>query len=214
MKLIQSEYDKLEDKEAKQPFYYDKRDSFNKRDVSSVEHAGLFIFLNRAGFNGLYRVNKNNGFNVPIGSYKKPNFVFEDVILKASRLLSGVDICNISFEGALKLANEDNPEGLPTFFYFDPPYKPLNDSSSFTSYAKDSFNDDDQVKLKLVCDLLDEQGHQWLLSNSDTTNFDVTNTFFDDLYEGYKIERVKASRNINSKGTKRGQINELLIRNY
>nr|UNK04366.1 DNA adenine methylase [Psychrobacter sp. PraFG1] len=111
MKLIQSEYDKLEDKEAKQPFYYDKRDSFNKRDVSSVEHAGLFIFLNRAGFNGLYRVNKNNGFNVPIGSYKKPNFVFEDVILKASRLLSGVDICNISFEGALKLANEDNPEG-------------------------------------------------------------------------------------------------------
>lgn len=214
LKLIQSEYDKLEDKEAKQPFYYDKRDSFNKRDVSSVEHAGLFIFLNRAGFNGLYRVNKNNGFNVPIGSYKKPNFVFEDVILKASRLLSGVDICNISFEGALKLANEDNPDGLPTFFYFDPPYKPLNDSSSFTSYAKDSFNDDDQVKLKLVCDLLDEQGHQWLLSNSDTTNFDVTNTFFDDLYESYKIERVKASRNINSKGTKRGQINELLIRNY
>ena len=70
------------------------------------------------------------------------------------------------------------------------------------------------MKLKEVCDLLDEQGHQWLLSNSDTTNLDVTNTFFDDLYENYKIERVKASRSINSKGTKRGQINELLIRNY
>ena len=214
LKVTQSEYDKLESKEAKQPYYYEKRDSFNKRDGSSIEHAGLFIFLNRAGFNGLYRVNKNNGFNVPIGSYKKPNFVFEDVILDASRLLADVEICNISFEGVLKLAKDDNQAELPTFFYFDPPYKPLNDSSSFTSYAKDSFDDDDQVKLKEVCDLLDEQGYQWLLSNSDTTNLDVTNTFFDDLYESYKIERVKASRSINSKGTKRGQINELLIRNY
>lgn len=214
LKIIQSEYDKLEDKEAKKPYYYDKRESFNNRDCSSIEHAGLFIFLNRAGFNGLYRVNKNNRFNVPIGSYKKPNFVFEDVILNASRLLADVEICNISFEDVLKLAKDANQADLPTFFYFDPPYKPLNESSSFTSYAKGSFDDDDQVKLKEVCDLLDEQGHQWLLSNSDTTNLDANNTFFDDLYENYKIERVRASRSINSKGAKRGQINELLIRNY
>lgn len=214
LKAIQSEYDKLEDKAAKQPYYYDKRDSFNSRASSSIEHAGLFIFLNRAGFNGLYRVNKNNKFNVPIGSYKKPNFVFEDVILNASRLLANVEICNISFENVLKLAKDDNPKELSTFFYFDPPYKPLNESSSFTSYAKGSFDDNDQVKLKEVCDLLDEQGCQWLLSNSDTTNIDIENTFFDDLYKNYEIERVKASRSINSKGAKRGQINELLIRNY
>jgi len=214
LRVIQSEYDKLEDKQAKQPYYYDKRSKFNKRDGSSIEHAGLFIFLNRAGFNGLYRVNKKNEFNVPIGSYKKPNFVFEEVILNASRLLAGVEICNTSFEGVLELAQKESQDNLHTFFYFDPPYKPLNESSSFTSYAKGSFDDDDQVKLKEVCDLLDKQGHEWLLSNSDTTNLDANNTFFDDLYENYKIERVKASRSINSQGGKRGQINELLIRNY
>lgn len=214
LRVIQSEYDKLEDKQEKQPYYYDKRSKFNKRDGSSIEHAGLFIFLNRAGFNGLYRVNKKNEFNVPIGSYKKPNFVFEEVILNASRLLAGVEICNTSFEGVLELAQKESQDNLHTFFYFDPPYKPLNESSSFTSYAKGSFDDDDQVKLKEVCDLLDKQGHEWLLSNSDTTNLDANNTFFDDLYKNYKIERVKASRSINSQGGKRGQINELLIRNY
>lgn len=214
LKVIQGEYDKLEDKEAKQPYYYDKRDSFNKRTADAIEHAGIFIFLNRAGFNGLYRVNSKNNFNVPIGSYNKPNFVFEDVILNASRLLANVEICNNSFEDILKLAIEENKAELPTFFYLDPPYKPLNESSSFTSYAKGSFDDDDQIKLKECCDLLDNHGYQWLLSNSDTTNLDTNNRFFDDLYENYTIERVRASRSINSKGSKRGQINELLIRNY
>lgn len=214
LKTIQSEYDKLENKEAKQPYYYDKRKTFNARNSNDVEHAGLFIFLNRAGFNGLYRVNRKNEFNVPIGSYKKPNFVFEDTILQASKLLRKVKIYNQSYEDTLKYLEETNNQGLPVFFYFDPPYKPLSDSASFTSYAKDSFDDDDQEKLKSFCDVLDQEGYQWLLSNSDTTNLDPENKFFDDLYSDYKIERVKASRSINSKGAKRGQINELLIRNY
>lgn len=211
---LQSEYDKLEDKEAKQPYYYAKREAFNTRSADPIEHAGLFIFLNRAGFNGLYRVNSKNKFNVPIGSYKKPNFVFEDTILQASKVLSNVEIYNQSYEDTLTHLEQLNSDELPAFFYFDPPYKPLSESSSFTSYSKDSFSDEDQAKLKSFCDLLDEKGYQWLLSNSDTTNVDSENTFFDDMYSEYKVERVKASRNINSKGSKRGQINELLIRNY
>ena len=214
LKIIQDEYDQLEDKESKQPYYYDKRNEFNRRDSDDVKRAGLFMFLNRAGFNGLYRVNRKNEFNVPIGSYKQPKFVFEDTILNASKLLKNVEIYNTSFENILEYVKDLNTKEQPAFFYFDPPYKPLSESSSFTSYAKDSFNDDDQRKLKDFCDLLNSQGYQWLLSNSDTSNLDIENTFFDELYSDYKIERVKASRSINSKATKRGQINELLIRNY
>ncbi len=214
LKNIQIEYDALEGKEAKQPYYYAKREAFNLRNTDDVEHAGLFIFLNRAGFNGLYRVNRKNEFNVPIGSYKKPNFVFEETILKASKLLSNVEIYTGNYNDTLHHLEKFNRQKLAVFFYLDPPYKPLSDSSSFTSYAKDSFDDEDQVELKSFCDLLNERNYQWLLSNSDTTNLDSTNRFFDELYSNYTIDRVKASRSINSKGSKRGQINELLIRNY
>lgn len=214
LKTLQVEYDKLEDKEAKQPYYYAKREAFNERNSDAVEHAGLFIFLNRAGFNGLYRVNSKNKFNVPIGSYKKPNFVFEDTILRASEALSTVEIYNQNYEDTLTHLEQLNKQELPAFFYIDPPYKPLSDSASFTAYAKNSFNDEDQEKLRAFCDVLDQKGYQWLLSNSDTTNLDKNNLFFDELYSQYKIERVKASRSINSIGSKRGQINELVIRNY
>lgn len=214
LKTIQKDYDELENKETKQPYYYAKREEFNNREDNNIKHAGLFIFLNRAGFNGLYRVNSKNKFNVPIGSYKKPNFVFEDTILQASKVLANVEIYNQSYEDTLTHLEQLNSNALPAFFYFDPPYKPLSESSSFTSYSKNSFHDEDQEKLKFFCDLLDQKGYQWLLSNSDTTNVDSENAFFDDMYVEYKIERVKASRSINSKGSKRGQINELLIRNY
>ncbi|PNK60617.1 DNA adenine methylase [Psychrobacter sp. FDAARGOS_221] len=214
LQVLQDEYDKLEDKEAKKPYYYAKREEFNLRENDPVKHAGLFMFLNRAGFNGLYRVNSKNKFNVPIGSYKQPKFVFEDTINKASELLADAEILNTSFEETLERVQQINTENLPVFFYFDPPYKPLSESSSFTSYAKDSFNDEDQEKLKQTCDLLNEQGYQWLLSNSDTTNLDPENRFFDELYSEYTIERVSAGRSINSNGSKRGKINELLIRNY
>lgn len=214
LQTLQDEYDQLEDKDAKKPYYYAKREEFNLRENNAVKHAGLFMFLNRAGFNGLYRVNSKNQFNVPIGSYKQPKFVFEDIIHKASELLTNVDILNTSFEDTLQIAQETNIDNLSTFVYLDPPYKPLSESSSFTSYAKDSFNDQDQVRLKQACDFLDEQGYQWLLSNSDTTNLDPENKFFDELYSEYTIDRVAAGRSINSKGSKRGKINELLIRNY
>ncbi len=214
LKTLQVEYDELEDKEAKQPYYYTKREEFNTREADDIKHAGLFIFLNRAGFNGLYRVNSKNKFNVPIGSYKKPNFVFEDIILQASKVLANVEIYNQSYEDTLSHLEQFNKSNLPAFFYFDPPYKPLSESSSFTSYSKDSFDDEDQEKLKSFCDSLHKKGYQWLLSNSDTSNLNDKKSFFDTLYSQYKIERVQAIRSINSKGSKRGKINELLIRNY
>ncbi len=214
LNTIQAEYDILEDKAAKQPYYYDKRRQFNLRDKDAIKHAALFVFLNRAGFNGLYRVNRKNEFNVPIGSYKQPRFAFADAINKASQLLANVDILNISFDEFLSKTKQLDQENLPTFFYLDPPYKPLSESSSFTSYAKGSFNDDDQRKLKQFCDTLDNKGYQWLLSNSDTARPAQQDSFFDDLYADYTIERVKAHRSINSNGSQRGQINELLIRNY
>lgn len=214
LQVIQSEYDCLQSKEEKQPYYYSKREIFNERSSKSIEQAALFIFLNRAGFNGLYRVNSKNQFNVPIGSYKKPNFIFEGVILQASKVLQKVELFSQSYEITLSHLDAINSHNLPVFFYIDPPYKPISDTASFTAYSKDNFNDNDQQQLKEFCDTLDNKGYQWLLSNSDPANIDDHNTFFDDLYSQYTIERVKANRNINSNGTKRGQINELLIKNY
>ncbi|MBN2892168.1 MAG: DNA adenine methylase, partial [Bacteroidales bacterium] len=97
---------------------------------------------------------------------------------------------------------------------FDPPYKPLSETSSFNSYSKDEFNDEEQIRLKEFCDKLDKIGHQWILSNSDVKGKNPNDNFFDDLYSNYNISRVKARRNINANGNKRGQLNELLITNY
>src|SRR5690606_38031556 len=107
-----------------------------------------------------------------------------------------------------------NHRGENNFFYFDPPYKPLTESSSFNSYAKDEFNDEEQIRLKKYCDVLHQNNDKWMLSNSDVKNIDETNNFFDDLYVDYNIERVFAKRMINSKSNKRGQLTELLITNY
>mgnify|MGYP003957676277 FL=1 len=99
------------------------------------------------------------------------------------------------------------------FFYFDPPYKPLSETSNFNSYAKGEFNDEEQIRLKEFCDALDKKNHQWILSNSDVKGTDSNNNFFDDLYSSFNILRVNASRRINSKASKRGQLTELLITN-
>ncbi|MCK5538422.1 MAG: DNA adenine methylase, partial [Bacteroidales bacterium] len=101
-----------------------------------------------------------------------------------------------------------------TIFYFDPPYKPLSETSSFTAYAKGEFNDDDQIRLKEFCDKLNNLGHKWMLSNSDVKGKNPEDNFFDDLYESYNISRVKARRSISANGKNRGQLNELLITNY
>jgi len=206
---LQSEYYSLENnQDNKSEYYYKNRESYNLRKSDKTTQAALFIFLNRTCFNGLYRVNRNNDFNVPMGSYKRPTICDVDNILAVNKALQKVEILCGDFEETLQYAEKN------TFFYFDPPYKPLNNTSSFNSYAKDDFNDEQQVRLKKFCSKLDELGHKWMLSNSDVKGSDNENNFFDELYSEFFINRVKATRRINSNGEKRGELNELLITNY
>jgi len=209
--LMQLQYDfhaldmKIDEKKA---YYYQNRELYNSRVSEQTTQAALFIFLNRTCFNGLYRVNRNNGFNVPMGSYAKPTICDEKNILAASNALKRVEILCGDYEKTLNEATEN------TFFYFDPPYKPLNNTSSFNSYAKDEFNDDEQIRLRNFCASLENLGHKWMLSNSDVNNEDLQNNFFDEIYSKFSIFRVRARRSINANPEKRGELNELLIINY
>ena len=155
-------------------------------------HSALFIFLNRTCFNGLYRVNRKNEFNVPIGSYKKPTICDESNLLMVSEALQKVELLCGDFEQTIHYI------GSNTLFYFDPPYKPLSATSSFNAYAKDEFDDNEQIRLKNFCDKIDSLGHSWLLSNSDVKGKNAEDNFFDDLYANFTIKRVDAKRSINA----------------
>ena len=205
---FQNEYHSLEDNsEIKKEYYIKKRENFNSRKFSNTEQAAFFIFLNRTCFNGLYRVNKNNFFNVPIGSYKKPTICDAENILAVSESLKKVEILTGDYQQTLDFAER------PALFYFDPPYKPLSKTSSFNSYSKDDFNDDEQIRLRDFCKKLDSLNHYWILSNSDLKGKDINDNFFDDLYSDFNIQRIEAKRSINANPEKRGKLTELLITN-
>ena len=207
--LWSNEYQQLANQKSKRDeYYYHKRDKFNARSTDAVYQAALFIFLNKTCFNGLYRVNRNNIFNVPVGSYTKPLICDSENLRAVSRLLKNVTILNGDFTETLNYAGEN------TCFYLDPPYKPLTETANFTSYAKNQFNDTEQLRLKMFCDKLDSHGYKWILSNSDIKSENPDNGFFDDLYENYSIDRVLAKRSINVNANKRGHLNELLINNF
>ena len=206
---MQTQYHAIDkNEEAKKEYYYQKRDLFNTRATDKSTQAALFIFINRTCFNGLYRVNKNNLYNVPMGGYKTPTICDEQNILAVSEVLQKVEILSGDYENTLNYATEN------TFFYFDPPYKPLNETSYFNSYSKDVFNDEEQIRLRNFCSNLDILGHKWMLSNSDVKGKNIDDDFFDDIYGNYFISRVKATRRINANPEKRGKLNELLITNY
>lgn len=209
LKEFEKEYHSFYSLDSKKSeYYYSKRNLFNIRTSNKIDQAALFIFLNRTCFNGLYRVNRSNLFNVPIGSYKTPTICDEKNIFAVSQLLKRVEILNGDFESTLQHASNN------TFFYFDPPYKPLDTTSSFNSYSKDEFNDNEQIRLSLFCEKLNNLGHKWMLSNSDLKGKNPENHFFDTIYKNYNIARVKAKRIINANPSKRGELNELLITNY
>jgi len=204
----EKEYHSLsENKNKQKEYYYSKRMLFNSRRSDLTVQTALFIFLNRTCFNGLYRVNRKNEFNVSIGSYKKPMICDEDNLRAVSHILQKVTILNGDFEDTLEYAKDE------TLFYFDPPYKPLNETSSFNSYAKDVFDDKEQIRLAKFSERIDLLGYQWILSNSDVKGKNPDDNFFDDLYSEFNINRVLARRNINSNPNKRGQLTELLIAN-
>lgn len=209
LEIFQMEYHALDTQETeKKEYYYQKRDLYNTRSTERSTQAALFIFLNRTCFNGLYRVNRSNLNNVPMGGYKTPTICDEKNIWAVSEALKKVEILNFDYEETLCKANYN------TFFYLDPPYKPLNGTSSFNSYAKDEFNDAEQIRLRDFCLKLELLGHKWMLSNSDVREPNSNDSFFDEIYSNYFIQRVKARRSINANPEKRGELNELLITNY
>lgn len=205
---IQAEYYVLSTEEARKSYYLDVRDRFNAKPDNPIENTTLFFFLNRTCFNGLYRVNKAGKFNVPFGRYKHPLICDADTILADSELLQRVKILSGDFE------QTGEQVGGNTFFYFDPPYRPISQTSSFTSYAKEAFNDASQLRLKLFCDRLQKAQIPFMLSNSDCCDANGTYRFFDELYRDYHIDRVWAARNINADRTKRGKLTEIVVRNY
>jgi len=188
----QSEYYLLSQNDVeKKEYYYAKRTLFNSRNSNQTTQSALFIFLNRTCFNRLFRVNRKNEFNVPIGSYKKPLICNKENLKAVSKVLQRVEILNGDYSETLNFATEN------TFFYFDPPYKPLSETSSFNSYAKDEFNNSEQIRLKEFCEEIDTLNHQWILSNSDVKGKNPNDNFFDDLYSDFNIQRVNARRSIN-----------------
>lgn len=208
LKDIQAHYHALKTEEERKTFFLEQRDRFNTKSLNAIENCTLFFFLNKTCFNGLYRVNKAGKFNVPFGKYVTPKICDAATIYADSKLLQRVEIMTGDFEQTF-----DKIEGN-TFFYFDPPYRPLSDTSNFNDYTKEDFNDEAQIRLKLFCDRLNENGINFMLSNSDCLGKNGTDRFFDDLFINYKIERVWASRNINSVASKRGKLTEIVISNY
>jgi len=197
--------------------FYHVRDSFNNKkaeinfsiyDAEWVTRAAQSIFLNRTCYNGLFRMNRKGEFNVPFGRYKNPRILNKDNLKDVAALLKTTTIILGDFTRCKKFVDNS------TFVYLDPPYRPLNDTSSFTSYAKDGFSDTDQRRLAGFFKELDKKGAKIMLSNSDPRNENTDDSFFDELYADYTIERVPAKRSINCYGARRGNINELIITNY
>jgi DNA adenine methylase len=207
LQQIQDEYLKLSE-EKRKAYFLSKRERFNSKTLDAVENTALFIFLNRTCFNGLYRVNSKGLFNVPFGRYANPKICDEQTIFADSEILQKVEILTGDFEDSLKYAS------FNTLFYCDPPYKPLSETSSFTSYAKENFNDSEQIRLKDFCIKIENLGYSFILSNSDLKGKNPEDNFFDDLYKEFTIQRVTAIRMVNSNPEKRGKLSELLIRNF
>jgi len=208
---MEHEYHAL-DIDAQKEKYYSVRETFNSSKIDTnlldVEKAANFIFLNKTCFNGLYRVNMSGDFNVPAGNYRNPAICDTQNLTAASALLKNIEIVCADFKQSSSYVDSG------AFVYFDPPYRPLNTTSSFTSYSPQSFTDEDQIALANLYRDLHETGALLMLSNSDPHNIDTNDDFFDNLYYGFNINRIQANRVINSKASKRGTVSEILVTNY
>lgn len=207
LKVIQGEYYFSKDKKE---YYLEKRERFNTLIAAkddTIEKAALFIMLNKTCFNGLYRVNSHSLFNVPFNHSEHPIICDEENIRACGELLKNTVITLGDYSSAKTFIDER------TFVYLDPPYRPLTASSSFTSYNESGFTDKEQIELGRFIEDISSNGASILLSNSDPKNTDENDEFFDSLYSSFSIERVKASRMVNSNGSARGAINELLVFN-
>ncbi|MEO6097385.1 MAG: Dam family site-specific DNA-(adenine-N6)-methyltransferase [Fibrobacteria bacterium] len=226
--LTQMEIDYLKLGEARRKDRYLKtRDALNgartgmdfrKYSPAWIERAAQIIFLNKTCYNGLFRVNKHGGFNVPFGKYVRPTIADAGNLRLASALLSKARILHGDF-GDLARLDAAKASGLVkagSFIYYDPPYRPLSPTASFTAYSRLSFGDAEQERLAKMFRALDRKGVWQMLSNSDPKNADPEDDFFEETYSGYRdtFYRVPASRSINSNPARRGRINEIVITNY
>lgn len=216
LEKIQNVYVGLSATEQEKSFYEVRHKFNNKRhDIDFdhfqkdwIERAAQIIFLNRTCFNGLFRVNSRGKFNVPFGLHKNPQICNAENLINVSRILQNAIIERADFVRAGKVVNSN------TFVYLDPPYRPISTTSSFTFYSKDEFGDKEQKRLADFFRKLNKRGAKLMLSNSDPKNANPKDHFFEELYEGFNIQRVQASRMINAVARKRGKIQELLIMNY
>lgn len=187
-------------------FYYVRdwdRDKEKYSSLTEIERAARIIYLNKTCYNGLYRVNNAGEFNTPFGSYRNPNIVNAPVLRAVSSYLNEANIQFTSVDYAEVLSN------IPknTFVYLDPPYDPVSSTSNFTGYSKGGFTREDQIRLRECCDFLNENKIKFMLSNSATE-------FILEQYSSYNIRVIKAKRAINSVGSGRGNVDEVVVRNY
>ena len=209
---MQSDFIPL-DTDNRKAYYMQKRERFNDLKINgdeniNIEKAALMIFLNKTCFNGLFRVNKKGLFNVPMGTYKKPMICDENNLRAASEKLQKVKIVCGDYKKSDDFIDEN------TFVYFDPPYRPITDTASFTAYTENLFNDDAQIELARFVDEMDKKGAKIVVSNSDPKNSNADDNFFDNIYSAHKIKRIEATRMINCNSEARGKIKELLISNF
>ena len=200
----------------REEIYYDTRSLYNIRmnefdfenyNFEWIDRAYQTIFFNKTCFNGLFRQNKKGEFNVPMGSYKNPTICQSDNIMAVNHALENTEIICGDFTEAEKFIKKDS------LVYYDPPYRPINGTSSFNDYSKEGFNDKDQIRLADFFTNMHKNEAYQILSNSDPKNANPNDDFFDELYKDFKIERVLANRMINCNGSLRGKIKELIITN-
>lgn len=199
--------------DKRKAYYLTKRARFNDlklngSETDSVEKAALMIFLNKTCFNGLYRVNRKGLFNVPMGAYKNPLICDENNLRAVSEKLQNVTIVCGDYRQSADFIDKN------TFSYFDPPYRPITDTASFTAYTENQFNDKEQIELAHFADEMTQKGARVVVSNSDPKNTNAEDEFFDIIYAAHRIKRVEAARMINCNSDARGKINELLISNF
>ncbi|MDD3002491.1 MAG: DNA adenine methylase [Candidatus Shapirobacteria bacterium] len=200
LKNIEIEYKNLSPEEQEKYFYMIRK-KYNEENLDSITTTSYLIFLNKTCFNGMYRENSKGQYNIPFGDQKNPTICDEKNILNVSECLKNTEIMNSSFEESIKKCQKGD------FIYFDPPYYPINVTSSFTSYHKNSFGPDEQKRLRDVFINLTKKGCFVMLSNSNAD-------FIRELYKDFNINEIYASRSINSNGNKRGKIKEVVITNY
>jgi DNA adenine methylase len=201
LRIIEKQYHGL-NLDAQKAMFYELRSEYNEiKNKTTIRRSVLLIFLNKTCFNGMYRENRKGEFNVPFGKYHNPTICDESNLRAVSERLHKTSIVSTSYKNAVKEAK------MGDFIYLDPPYYPLNPTSSFTSYSEDDFTEKDQIELKELFDNLTKRGCKVMLSNSYTK-------FIINLYKDYKQYKVYVGRSINANASKRGKIAEIVVTNY